>query len=166
MGNGSENVIGATRGQGSYQLPVRLGRLAPAEVAQGPGGVTEHADLVVFAEEGQQGTEGTLLEDVVPALGTVTGDVAQSPDSLFPDIEDWRREQLDELGNGLGADNDLSVLSGARGNVGKRPRGFELWHKTSQSPTIKVARGIGSVPEAWSGQSEGTRRNGARHHTR
>ena len=134
-------MIDTTRGQGSYQLPVGLGRLAPAEVAQGPGGVTEHADLVVFAEEGQQGTEGTLLEDVVPALRAVTSDVTQSPDGLFPDIEDWRREELNELWNSLGTDNDLSVLRGARGNVGKRPRGFELWHKTSQSPTIKAGKG-------------------------
>lgn len=128
---GVRNAIDATRGRSSHQLPVGLRGLAPAEIAQSPGGVAEHADLVVFAEKGQQGTESTLLENVVPALRAVTSDVAQSPDSLFPDIEDWGREQLDKFGDSLGADNDLSVLSGARGDVGERPRGLELWHQTS-----------------------------------
>lgn len=133
-------MIDAARGRGSHQFPVGLRGLAPAKIAQCPGGVSEHADLVVFAEQGQQGTESTLLENVIPALGAITSDVTQSPNGLFPNIEHWGREQLDEFRNGLGADNDLSVLSGTRGDIGERPRGLELWHKTGQQPRLRWLR--------------------------
>ncbi len=73
--------------------------LATAEVAESPCGVAEHALLVVFAEKSDQGAHGTGLEDVVAALGAVTGNVTESPNSLLTDVEDGRRKELDEDGN-------------------------------------------------------------------
>ena len=111
---------------GTHQLPVRLRRLASAEVAESPGRVPEHADLVVFAQKSEQGPESTLLENIVPALRAVASDVAEGPHCLLTNIENGRREQLDEFGDSLGVDNDLGVLSSARCDVGKGPCSLEL----------------------------------------
>lgn len=110
----------------THQIPVRLRRLAPAEVAQRPGRVPEHAELVVLAQESQQGAESTLLQDVITALWAVTGDVTQSPNSLLPDIVNRRREQLDELRDSASTDDGLSVVGSTRCDICERPGGFEL----------------------------------------
>ena len=72
------------------QFPVGLRRLSTAKVAQRPRSIAEHADLVVLTEEAQQRPEGTLLEDIIPTLRTVTCDVTQCPHSLLANIQ-YRR---------------------------------------------------------------------------
>jgi hypothetical protein len=69
------------------QVPFRLRRLATAKVAQRPGCVPHHAELVILAQKRQQRAEGALLQNIITALWAVAGDVAQCPDSLLPDIE-------------------------------------------------------------------------------
>lgn len=70
-----------------YQFPFWLRILSSAEVAQGPGGISEHTQLVVFTQERQQGPQSTLLQDVVSALWAVACDVPECPDGLFANIE-------------------------------------------------------------------------------
>lgn len=113
-------------GERTHSLPVRLRGLSTAEVAQGPGRVPQHAQLAAVTEESQQRAESTGLEDEVAAGGTVTGDVAQSPDSLLPDIGLVAAEEFDEDGHSAGLDDDLCLLCGARGNVCEGPCGLEL----------------------------------------
>ena len=72
---------------------------------------------MVLAQKRQKWPQGTLLKDVISANWTVTGDIAQSPNGLFADIENGGREQSDELWDGVGVDNYLSVMSGSGGNV-------------------------------------------------
>lgn len=110
----------------THELPVGLGVLASAEVAEGPSGVPEHADLVGLVEEGEERTKGALLENVVAALGAVSSNVAESPNGLLADVEDGGGEELDEDGDGARLDDDLGMLRGSRGDVGKGPGGFEL----------------------------------------
>ena len=81
---------------------------------------------MVLAQERQKRPQGTLLKNVISANGTITSDIAQSPNSLFADIENGRREQPDELWDGVGVDDHLSVMSGSRSNVCQGPRGFKL----------------------------------------
>lgn len=76
--------------QGVYQFPFWLRVLSSAEIAQGPGSISEHAQLVVFAQEGQQGSQGALLQNVVSTLWAVAGDVPESPDGLLANIEHGR----------------------------------------------------------------------------
>jgi hypothetical protein len=103
-----------------------LRRLASAEVAKGPGGISEHADLVIFTQEAQERTKSALLKNIVAALWAITRDVTQSPNGLLPDIQDGRRKQLDEFRDSLGVDDNLSVLSSTRGDVGECPGSLEL----------------------------------------
>jgi len=116
----------ATRQRVAYQFPVRLRRLATAEVAERPSGVAKHAQLVVFAQKLEQRPQGALLENIVSALWAISCNVAESPDSLLAHIEDGGGEEIDEFGNGLSVDDDLSVFRGARRDVGQSPRGFKL----------------------------------------
>ena len=68
------------------QIPVGLRRLSATKVAKRPRSITEHADLVVFAQEAQQWPQSTLLEDIVPTLRAVARNVTQRPNSLLADI--------------------------------------------------------------------------------
>jgi hypothetical protein len=45
---------------------------------------------------------------------------------LLADIEDGRREEIDELWDSSRIDDDLSVLRGPRSNVGQSPSSLEL----------------------------------------
>lgn len=81
---------------------------------------------MVLVEELEKGLESTLRKNVVTALGRVTGNVTESPDGLLADVKDGRREEENEEGDGTGGDDDLGVLRGTRGNVGKSPSGLEL----------------------------------------
>ena len=117
--------------QRTHQLPLGLGRLSSAKVAQRPGRVPQHAELVVLGQEREQRVERARLENVVSALGRVTGNVSERPHAivsrvrngigrslrLFPDIEDVGGEELDEEGDGAMGDDDLGVLGRARGDV-------------------------------------------------
>src|SRR5690606_31502298 len=105
---------------------VRLRCLAAAEVAKGPGGIAEHAQLPAITEKVKQRAEGTTAEDVVTALRAVAGNVAESPHGLLADIGLGAAEELNEDGNGTSFDDDLGLGSGTRSNVGEGPGGFEL----------------------------------------
>jgi len=81
---------------------------------------------VVLVQQGEERRESSLLEDVVSALGRVSGDVSERPDGLLPDVEDGRGEELDEERDGVGVNDDLGVIRGSRGDVGESPGGLEL----------------------------------------
>ena len=66
------------------------------------------------------------MQDKVSALRAVTSNVTKGPDSLLANIRLGALEQLDKDGDGTGVDNDLCLLSGARGNVGQSPGSLEL----------------------------------------
>lgn len=101
-------------------------RLATAEVGKSPGGIPQHAQLPAVAEELEEGTQGTLLEDKVPARRAVTSDVAKRPNSLLSDIWLMAAEKFDEDGDGAGLDDNLCLLSGTGGDVGQSPSRFKL----------------------------------------
>ena len=52
-----------------------------------------------------------MLENVVTTGWAISSNVPQSPDCLFADIKDRRREKVNKFGNGLSIDDDLGVLS-------------------------------------------------------
>lgn len=81
---------------------------------------------MVFAKKSKQRREGALLENVITTLGRVASDVAKGPDGLLADVKHGRRKEGNEVRNGTGLKDDLSVLRRARGNVGERPGGLEL----------------------------------------
>jgi hypothetical protein len=110
----------------TYHIPIRLRRLATAEVAQGPGSITEHAQLAAIVDQVQQRTESAGAKNEVAALGAVTGNVSEGPDGLFADVRLVAAEELDENGDGTGLDDDLGLLGGAGGNVGQGPGSLEL----------------------------------------
>ena len=72
---------------------------------------------MVLAQERQKGPQGALLENVISANRAVTGGISQGPNDLFTDVESRGREQLDELGDGVGVNNDLGVVSGPGGDI-------------------------------------------------
>ena len=110
----------------TYQFPIWLRALTTAEVGERPGRIPLHAELVVLAQKRQKRPQSALLKDVISANGAVTGDIAQSPNSLFTDIENGRGEQPDEFWDGVGVNDHLSVVSGSGGNIRQGPRGFKL----------------------------------------
>jgi hypothetical protein len=110
----------------AYRLPVRLGSLSTAEVAECPGGVPQHAQLAAVTEKSEEWAEGTSSKNKVAARGAVTSNVAESPNGLLPDIRLVAAEQFDEDGDGASLNDDLCLLGGTRGNVGKGPCGLKL----------------------------------------
>jgi hypothetical protein len=110
----------------TYSVPVRLGGLATAEVAQSPSGVAEHAELAAVTKKGDQRLEGTTLQDKISALWAVTSNVTKGPYGLLADIGFGALKQLDKDGHGAGVDDDLCLLGGTRGNVGQGPGSLEL----------------------------------------
>ena len=95
---------------GAYRLPVRLGSLSTAEVAECPGGVPQHTQLTAVTKKGEQRAEGTGSKDEVTAGGAVTGNVTEGPNGLLPDIRLVAAEQLDKDGDGASLDDDLCLL--------------------------------------------------------
>ena len=65
----------------THLLPLRLRVLAPAKVAQSPGSIPQHRQLVVLIQQQQQRLQCSSLEDVIPASRRVTGNVTQGPDT-------------------------------------------------------------------------------------
>lgn len=110
----------------THCVPVWLGGLATAEVAQGPGGVAQHAELAAVTKQSQQRLQGAAAQDVVAALWAVTGNVSEGPHSLLADIGLWAGEELDKDGDGAGLDNNLGLCSTTGGDVGEGPGGLEL----------------------------------------
>lgn len=72
---------------------------------------------MVLAEEVQEGTEGTHLEDMVAASWGVSGDVSERPNGLLPDVKHGGRQEVDELWDSASLDDYLSVVSGTGSNV-------------------------------------------------
>lgn len=110
----------------TYGVPIRLGSLSTAEVAESPGGIAEHAQLAAVAKQVKQWLQSAAAQDVVATVGAVASDVAQSPYGLLADIGLGAGEELDEDRNGIGLDDDLGLSGRARGNVGQGPRSLEL----------------------------------------
>lgn len=110
----------------THGVPVGLGSLASAEVAESPGSVAEHAELAAVAKQVQQRLQGTTAEDIVAAVRAVTGNVTEGPDGLLPDIGLRAGEELDEDGDGAGLNDDLGLGGRTRGNVGQGPGSLEL----------------------------------------
>lgn len=119
--------LGKNGKSGGNGVPVGLGSLATAEVAESPGSVPKHAELPAVAEEADKRSESALSEDVVSAVRAVTSNVTKSPNGLLPDIGLGAAEKLDENRDGTGLDDDLSLLCGAGSNVGEGPGGLELY---------------------------------------
>jgi hypothetical protein len=122
-------AIGVPENRGTYSLPVWLRCLSTAEVAQGPGGIPEHAQLAAVTQKSQQRAECASLQYEVAACGAVTSNVTQGPDGLLPDIWLVAAEQLDEDGHGTGLDDDLCLLRGTRGDVGQSPCCLKLYER-------------------------------------
>ena len=110
----------------TYSLPVGLRSLSSAEVAQSPGCVPQHAQLAAVTKKSKQRAESASLEDKVTACGAVTSNVTKSPDGLLPDIRLVAAQKLDKDGDSTGLNNDLCLLCGTGGNVGKGPCCLEL----------------------------------------
>lgn len=86
---GSVSTLLRVRGpKKTHQFPVWLRRLAPAEVAECPSSIPQHAEFVVFAEQLQKRPQGALPKNVISALWAVASNVAQGPDCLLPDVQD------------------------------------------------------------------------------
>lgn len=110
----------------AYRLPVRLRSLSTAEVAEGPGSISEHAQLAAVAQKAEERRQSSSRQDVVAALGRVSSNVTQSPNSLLSHIGLVARKQFDEDRNCAGFDDDLGLCSGTRGDVGESPSSLEL----------------------------------------
>ncbi len=66
------------------------------------------------------------MKDIISALWAVTSNVTQSPDCLLANVQDRGRKKVNELRDSPSVDDDLSMLSGARGDVGQGPSSLEL----------------------------------------
>lgn len=110
----------------TYSVPIRLRRLAAAEVAQGPGSVAQHAQLPAIVDEVQQRTQSTGVENEVTALRAVTRNVTKGPDGLLTNIGFRAAQEFAEDRYSTSLDNNLGLLGGTRGNVGQSPSSFEL----------------------------------------
>ena len=120
-------------------VPVGLRGLATAEVAKGPGGIPEHAELSAVTKEADKRGEGALGEYIISAVRAVTGNVTKSPNGLLPDIRLGTAEQLDKDGDSAGLDDDLGLLCGAGGDVGKGPGSLELHQGVGRAEELDKA---------------------------
>jgi len=55
---------------------------------------------------------------MITAPRRVTCDVSKGPYSLFPNIKDGRRQEVDKFGDGAGVNDDLSVIGSTGCDVG------------------------------------------------
>ena len=99
---------------------------SPAEIAEGPHGVPGHGEPGGLGEKGEERGENALVQDVVPTLRTVPGDVAEGPDCLLLHVLLLAEEERDKDRNCSGVNNLPRLLTGATGDVGQRPGGLEL----------------------------------------
>lgn len=70
----------------THRVPIGLRGFAAAEVAERPGGVSQHAELAAVAEQRQERAQRALLEHEVAADGAVAGNVAEGPDGLLSHV--------------------------------------------------------------------------------
>jgi hypothetical protein len=129
-------AVSVKLGRVSHGVPVWLRGLSTAEVAQGPSGIAEHAQLTAVAQEGQQRLESAACKNVVAARRAVTSNVTKGPDSLLPDIGLVAAEQLNEDRDSSGLDNDLCLLRGTGRNVCEGPRSLELDERVGRSQKL------------------------------
>jgi hypothetical protein len=123
------NELGKDGQSGGNSVPVRLGGLATAEVAESPCGVAEHAQLAAIVDEVQEGAKSTGTENEITAVRAVTSNVTKGPDGLLTDIGLGAAKKLNENGDGTGLDNNLGLLGGTGCNVGQGPGRLKL-HKS------------------------------------
>ena len=102
----------------THQFPIRLGVVATAEGGKCPSRDPLHSEPVVLAQERQKRPQGTLLQDIISANRAVNGDISQSPNCLFADINNRGGEQPDKLWDGICVDDYFGVMSGSGRNVG------------------------------------------------
>jgi hypothetical protein len=112
--------------QKPHHVPIRLGVLPSAKVGQCPSSVPKHTKLVILVEKAEERSESALLKDIVSAFWTVAGNVSESPDGLFSNIQYRRRKEFDEDGHRASLDDDLRVVRCSGSDVGERPCSFEL----------------------------------------
>src|SRR4051812_41368868 len=105
----------------THGLPVWLRRLSTAEIAEGPGGVPQHAQLPAVAKQSKERTERPLLQNKIPARRAISGNVTESPNSLLTDIWLVAAEQLDENWDCTSFNYHLCLLSGAGCDVRESP---------------------------------------------
>ena len=118
--------MGIGRDGKGYRLPVRLRGLATAEVAESPGGVSQHAKLPAIAKQLEERAKGTLLEHKVTTGWAVASDITQRPDGLLANIWLMAAEKLHKDWDGASFDDHLCLFSRAGGDVRQRPSGFKL----------------------------------------
>ena len=102
--------------------------LSSAKITQGPDRIPRHGEAGGLGQEGEEGGEDALVQDVVPTLGGVARNVAQGPDCLLLHILLLAQEQRDEDGHGTGVDDLPGLLTGAAGDVGQGPGRLKLEH--------------------------------------
>ena len=122
---GTEDELCEGGQTGLDHIEVGLG-LATAEVGQGPGGIAKHGQFGVLVKLLKEGLHGPGLKDEVTAGRAVTGDVAEGPNGLFPNVVVGRHEKTDEDGDSTDLNDDLGMIGRAGCNVGKGPGGLEL----------------------------------------
>lgn len=110
----------------THQLPLGLRVLATAEIAEGPGGVSQHAEFGVLAQQAQKGAKRARLQNLIAALGAVTRNVPERPNGLLTDIGDVGGEEIDKLWDRASIDHKLCVLCCSRCDVGQCPSSFKL----------------------------------------
>lgn len=136
----------------TYSLPVGLGGLSPAEVAQSPGGISQHAQLAAVTEKSKQRAESASLEDEVAACGAVTSNVTECPDGLLPNVRLVAAQKLDKDGDGAGLDNDLCLLRGTGGNVGEGPCCLKLHECVGRAQELYEAAHNAGLDNALNGR--------------
>mmetsp|Transcript_26984 Transcript_26984/g.59221 ORF Transcript_26984/g.59221 Transcript_26984/m.59221 type:complete len:248 (-) Transcript_26984:251-994(-) len=105
-------------------------RLSAAEVRQGPCRVPHHGRLVRLLEHCHDWVQASALQNQVPEVGRVAGDVAQRPDGLLPHVVARRLQQLHEDGQSSMLNDDPCLLCRARGDVREYPRCLKLQVRT------------------------------------
>ena len=82
-----------------------------------------------------------LVDDVISAVGRISGDVSDGPDGLLLNVLGGRGQQLDEDGDGSGLDDHSGLRRGPAGDVGKGSGGLEL--------ECRVVGGAKELDETW-----------------
>jgi len=72
------------------------------------------------------GVKGSTLDDAVPRVSAVSGDVADSPNDLLNHFDVWRLKQLDEVAQHVLLYQIVDVVRGARRHIGQAPGSLEL----------------------------------------
>lgn len=123
----------------TYRIPIRLGHLAAAKIAECPSSIPQHAELATISQQVKQRLQGTAAQDKVSALGAITGNIAQSPHSLFPNIGFRTSQQFDKDWHSSSLNNHLGLRGGTGSNIGQSPSSLELNQSVSGSQKFDEA---------------------------